>query len=72
MTGSTGVVFVIVGAALVFIGVLALVGGLAWFGRLPGDIHMASGNVRLFAPLVSMVVVSVVLTLILNILVRLL
>ena len=47
---------------------IALVGGLLstglfnWFGRLPGDIRIESGNTRVFIPLVSCVVVSLVLS----------
>jgi len=39
---------------------------LNWFGKLPGDIHIHKGNTRIFIPITSMAVVSVVLTIIIN------
>jgi len=37
-----------------------------WFGRLPGDIRIETERVRLYVPLVSMLLVSLVLTVLLN------
>ncbi len=45
-------------------------GAFKWFGRLPGDIHIERGNTRFFFPLTSTIVVSLVLTLILNLFFR--
>jgi uncharacterized membrane protein required for colicin V production len=39
---------------------------LTWFGRLPGDISITRGGTRIFVPITSMIVVSIVLTLIVN------
>lgn len=39
-------------------------------GRLPGDISWQGKNVRVFAPVTTMIVVSVVLTVILNLISR--
>lgn len=33
---------------------------LNWFGRLPGDIRIESGRTRVFVPLTSMLIVSIV------------
>jgi len=41
-----------------------------WFGQLPGDIDIRTGSTRVFIPLTSMIVVSVVLTVVLNLLRR--
>lgn len=41
-------------------------GLLSWFGRLPGDITIERGNTRVFVPITSMIIVSVVLSLILS------
>ena len=38
--------------------------------QLPGDIRFQSGNVTCFVPLVSTILLSIVLTLILNIVIR--
>lgn len=40
------------------------------FGRLPGDLSWQGKNVKVFAPITSMVVVSLVLTIILNLISR--
>jgi hypothetical protein len=50
------------GVALVVIGVLVLVGGLSWFGRLPGDICYESNSTRVYIPITSMLLVSLVLS----------
>jgi hypothetical protein len=68
---SAGILLVVAGVALVVVGLLVLSGGLSWFGRLPGDIRIERGNVRLYVPIVSMLLVSLALTLILNLLRRL-
>jgi len=39
---------------------------LHWFGRLPGDIRIESSRGRVFIPLTSMLLVSIVLTLLIN------
>lgn len=41
---------------------------LSWFGKLPGDINIQKGETRIFIPITSMAVVSVVLTILINIL----
>jgi membrane protein implicated in regulation of membrane protease activity len=66
-----GILLVVAGLALVIVGLLVLTGGLSWFGRLPGDIRIERGNVRFYFPLVSMLLVSLALTLLVNLLRRL-
>lgn len=60
---SLGLVVVALGAAVVAAGLLIMTGGLGWFGRLPGDVRVESGNVRVYVPIVSMLLVSIVLSL---------
>jgi len=60
-----GVVLLLLGAVLHFAPWL-----LSWFGRLPGDIRYEAGRTRVFIPITSMVVVSLVLTLVMNLLSR--
>ena len=61
---STGLLIASLGVLLVVAGLVMAAGGLAWFGRLPGDLRFGSGNVRVYVPLVSMLLVSVVLSLV--------
>jgi hypothetical protein len=69
-TPSAGPLIIAAGVTLVLIGLLVWSGGLSWFGRLPGDIRIERESVHIYIPLVSMFLVSVVLSLILNLLNR--
>ncbi len=71
MSRPAGLLLIVAGIALVAVGLLVLTGGLSWFGRLPGDIRIERGNVRFYFPLASMLLVSLALTLIVNLLRRL-
>ena len=67
-----GKLLIVLGVGIALAGVVLLVmPRVPWLGRLPGDIHVSGGNVRFFAPVVSMVIISVVLTVVLNIFLRL-
>lgn len=59
----------LIGVAIVLIGALVrFVPGLfGWFGNLPGDINIEGENSRVFIPITSMIVVSIVLTVIVNV-----
>jgi hypothetical protein len=57
---------------LILAGVVLIAIGLAWFaaerlglGRLPGDFVFERGNVRIYLPVATSILISVVLTLIL-------
>ena len=39
-------------------------------GRLPGDIHLQNGNFTFYFPLASSILISVILTILLNIIAR--
>jgi H+/Cl- antiporter ClcA len=41
-----------------------------WFGKLPGDIRIESENSLLFIPFTSMLIISVVLTIFINLFFR--
>ena len=64
---------VIVGLILMIVGVLLhyMPWNLNWFGKLPGDIHIKLENGRIYIPVVSMLIISVLLSLIINIVKRL-
>ena len=62
-----GLLIVAAGVVLVIVGLLAWAGWLSWFGRLPGDIRVERPGVRFYAPIVSMLVVSVVVSVVLGI-----
>jgi hypothetical protein len=57
-----GLLLITVGVLLVIVGALVWVGALSWFGRLPGDIRVERPGFRFYAPIVSMLIISLVLT----------
>ena len=65
-----GPALVLLGLGIVVIGLLVWWGGFSWFGHLPGDIRIERETVRVYIPLVSMLVISIVLTLLLNLISR--
>jgi hypothetical protein len=69
---NTGKLFIVIGVALFLIGlVLTFAPGLfSWFGRLPGDIRIGDEHRSFFFPITSMIVVSLIITLILNLFFR--
>lgn len=58
------------GAVLIVIGLLTQTGALSWFGRLPGDIRIERPNSSFYFPITSMVIVSIVLSVLVNLLRR--
>lgn len=60
------------GLVLVVLGLVWLYapGLLAWFGRLPGDVRIEREGFRFYFPLTSMLLVSLVLSLLFNLLWR--
>jgi hypothetical protein len=65
VSASAGPAIVAAGVALVVVGLLVWSGALGWFGRLPGDIRIERDTVRVYIPIVSMLVVSAALSLVL-------
>ena len=65
-----GLLLVALGVAVVVVGFLVWSGALSWVGRLPGDVRIDRGNVKIFFPITSMILISLLLTLILNLLRR--
>lgn len=62
-----GRVLVVAGVIAVLAGfVLMLAPRIPWLGRLPGDIVVQRGPLTLYAPLMTSLVLSVVVTLLLN------
>jgi len=63
---------IFLGCSIAVIGVILLVLGKAPlpFGKLPGDITIHKKNVVIFAPITTMIVVSLILTVLLNLFAR--
>ncbi len=64
----------VIGATIALLGLLLWLGSrfLPWLGRLPGDIQIRGQNVSCFFPLATSILLSIILTLLLNVIVRLL
>jgi hypothetical protein len=72
MLESLGRLLIWLGGGLLLVGLLMIAAGrITGLGRLPGDIVIRRENVTVFLPLATMVLVSVVLTIVLNVIVRL-
>lgn len=62
-TRSLGLLVVACGIGVVVIGLLIYSGALSWFGHLPGDIRFESERARVYIPITSMLLLSLVLSL---------
>jgi hypothetical protein len=56
---AIGELVVALGLILVVGVLLAMAGWLRWFGHLPGDVRIERENVRVYVPLVSMLLLSI-------------
>lgn len=66
-----GKIIIMIGIFMVITGgLLLLAGKIPGLGRLPGDIFVQRGNFTFYFPVVTMIIVSVFLTLLLNLLFR--
>lgn len=71
-TGGLGRGLVYVGLGFVVLGGLVLLlNQMVDLGRLPGDLTFEGDNVRVFVPIGTMIVLSIVLTILLNVVLRL-
>ncbi|HQZ37847.1 MAG TPA: DUF2905 domain-containing protein [Vicinamibacterales bacterium] len=62
--GDLGRILMLLGGAFLVVGSLLMFGAkLPWLGRLPGDFVIERENFRLYFPLGTSIVVSVILTL---------
>ena len=63
-----GKVLLLIGGVIVLLGlVLLVVGRVPFLGRLPGDIAVKRGNTAFYVPIVTCLVLSVVLTILVNV-----
>ncbi|MGC9372063.1 MAG: DUF2905 domain-containing protein [Thermovirgaceae bacterium] len=72
MMQGIGKTFFLVGGILVALGIIFILAGRLHipFGKLPGDIVIRKKNYVVFFPLLSMLILSVLLTLIVNVILR--
>ena len=70
MSPELGRILLIIGVLLVVVGGLAAMGVRLPFGRLPGDIAIEGERGGVYVPIVTMLIVSVVLTVLVNLFLR--
>ena len=72
--GAVGRLLVGAGLVLVLLGGVILLAGrvpyLGWLGRLPGDFVWRRGSVTVYAPLLTSILLSVLLTIAVNVFLR--
>ena len=68
MNQDTGKYIVLIGLGVVLIGLLIyfLHDRLHWIGRLPGDIRVEKENFRFYFPITTMIIFSILLTVIIR------
>lgn len=67
-------IFIIIGLIMILIGGLIYLSARVGIplGRLPGDIRIQGENISCFFPLATMILLSILITVVLNVIVRLL
>ena len=70
MDRSLGLLLIVIGAVVVLVGIGVWAGAFGWFGRLPGDLRIEGERTRVLVPITSMLLVSVVLTVVVNLVLR--
>jgi hypothetical protein len=56
---SLGQLIILLGLIFIVIGLVTMRGWLGWFGHLPGDVRIERPNVRIYVPIVSMLLISI-------------
>jgi hypothetical protein len=72
MNNQYGKYVIIVGVIIVIVGIIIYFFSdkLSWLGRLPGDIRIEKENFRFYFPITTMIILSILLTVIINIIKR--
>lgn len=68
MDQNTGKYILLIGGVIVLIGLVVYFFGdkLHWIGHLPGDIRVERENARFYFPITTMIILSLLLTVIIN------
>ena len=72
MNSGTGKIIILIGVIIVLAGVIVYFfhDKLNWIGRLPGDIRVEKENFRFYFPITTMIALSLLITLIAQIIKR--
>lgn len=69
-SGQIGRFLVVAAVVLGVTGMVLVAASAMGMGRLPGDLRFGSGNTRVYFPLATSILVSIVATVVLNLIVR--
>jgi len=69
MSHTTGKYIILIGMIIIITGVLVYFfhDFFKWFGKLPGDIRIEKKNFSFYFPVVTMIIISVVVTILFNV-----
>ena len=67
-----GRLLVIIGLAITFVGIVILVAVrfFPWLGHLTDDLHLEGDKYRIYFPLATMILISILGTILLNVIIR--
>ncbi len=66
-----GKILLIIGGVIVILGLLLLFSNhIPFLGKLPGDIMIKKDNVTFYFPIVTFIIISIILTVIVNVIIR--
>ena len=65
---QTGKILIIIGIIAIVLGIIIYFAGdkFNWLGRLPGDIRIEKENFRLYIPITTMIIISILISLIIK------
>ena len=69
MDSNTGKYIIVFGILIILAGIIIYFfhDKLHWIGRLPGDVRIERENSRIYFPITSMIILSLLLTILINI-----
>ena len=70
-TGDIGRLLLIAGIVIAVVGIVLIAGNRLHLGQLPGDISGTRGSFSFAFPIVTCIVISIVLTILINVVLRL-
>ena len=69
MSQATGKYIILIGIIIIITGILVYFfhDFFKWFGKLPGDIRIEKKNFSFYFPVVTMIIISVIVTILFNV-----
>ncbi|MEO6452772.1 MAG: DUF2905 domain-containing protein [Ginsengibacter sp.] len=73
MNQTTGKYIILIGAVIILCGIIFYFfhDSFKWLGRLPGDVRIERKNFHFYFPIVTLIIISIFVTLVINIIKKL-